>query len=76
MNRICKAKHPPAEVGVDIGEASVLRQGEEDACGTAALPLPAEAAVADAPTHWTMPLLQDTDIRTLFKFNAQHDLIA
>ena len=56
----CKTKHSPAEVGVDIGEASVLREGEEDAGWTAALPLPAEAAVADAPTRWTVSLLQDT----------------
>lgn len=34
----------------------VLCQGEQDACGAAALPLPAEAAVADAPARWALPL--------------------
>lgn len=49
---------PPEEVRVDVREAMVLSQGEQDARWTATLALPAEAAVADAAAGRTLPLLQ------------------
>lgn len=47
----------PAEVGVDVGEAVELRQGEQDARRAPAVSLPAEAAVADAAARRTPPVL-------------------
>lgn len=43
---------------MDVGEAVVLSQGEEDPGRTAALALAAEAAVADATAGRTLPLLE------------------
>lgn len=43
---------------MDIREAMVLRQGEQNTCWTATLALAAEAAVADATAGRTLPLLQ------------------
>lgn len=45
-----------AEVGVDVGEAVVLSQREEDAGRAAAFTLPAEAAVTDPSAARTLPL--------------------
>lgn len=52
---------PPEEVGVDVGEAVVLSQGEEDTGGAATLALAAEAAVADATAGRTRPLLEERE---------------
>lgn len=49
---------PPAEVGVDVREAVVLSQGEQDAGRAASLTLAAEAAVANATTGRALPLLR------------------
>lgn len=51
-------RFPPAEVGVDVRESMVLSQGEQYASRAAALTLPAEAAVANATTGRTLPLLK------------------
>lgn len=48
----------PAEVGVHVREAVVLSQGEQNAGGTAAVPLAAEAAVTNASAWGARPLLQ------------------
>lgn len=48
----------PEEVGVDVREAVVLRQGEEDTRRAAAVTLAAEAAVADATAGRTRPVLE------------------
>lgn len=53
-----ECRRPPEEVGVDVGEAVVLGQGEEDTRRAAAVPLAAEAAVADATAGGTLPLLE------------------
>lgn len=49
---------PPEEVGVDVREAMVLSQGEQDTCRTATVTLAAEAAVADATAGRAIPLLE------------------
>lgn len=49
---------PPEEVGVDVGEAVVLGQWEQDTRRTATVTLAAEAAVADATAGRTLPLLE------------------
>lgn len=49
---------PPAEVGVDVREAVVLSQREQDASRAAALTLAAEAAVANATTWRALPILR------------------
>lgn len=48
----------PEEVGVDVREAVVLSQGEEDTRRAAAVTLAAEAAVADATAGRALPLLE------------------
>lgn len=48
----------PGEVGVDVREAVILSQGEEDAGWAAALTLTTEAAVANASTGRAFPVLE------------------
>jgi len=55
LSRRCSS--PPAEVGVDVREAVVLSEGEQDASRAAAFTLAAEAAVANTTTGRTRPLL-------------------
>lgn len=53
-----ECRRTPEQVGVDVREAVVLSQGEEDAGRAAAVTLAAEAAVADATAGRTLPLLE------------------
>lgn len=61
---------------MDVREAVVLSQGEEDTRRAAAVTLAAEAAVADATAGRTLPLLErDKITHILFLKGQNSDLI-
>lgn len=56
---------------MDVREAVVLSQGEEDTRRAAAVTLAAEAAVADATAGRTLPLLERDKLHIVLKGSKQ-----
>ena len=65
MATMFKMECGPGEVGVDVREAVILRQGKQDACGAAAVTCAAESAVADASTGRALPRLKRCQTYTI-----------
>lgn len=56
----------PFQVGMDIVIAMVLGQIDQDTCSASAIPLSAEATVADSTTWWAPPGLDNRQTTSLF----------
>ncbi len=57
---------------MDVGEAVVLSEGEQDASWAAAFALTAKAAVTNATTGWALPLLRKIS-KTLNYLKSEED---
>lgn len=66
--------HSPFQVGMDIVKAVVLGQIDQDTCGTSAVSLPAEAAVADSTAWGAPPRLHKRGTTSPFSWDAMPDV--